>query len=193
MYLHTSGVHSEPSLSPRVSHVSAHIKPRFHFFEHPQTSLSLHPQMSPSSESASLPAPCSSCSSTTVSGLHKKISVLERYKLPSHWQPPSSTGPLGVMKVLLFQMLCICAYGQPRLDTMWASIKLAEEGDLDVWAECSKRTSDQQNNILVVVGVLLASKCPLTLQLTLDSTIGWLAACYLLRLHYHNTACPNPS
>ena len=45
----------------------------------------------------------------------------------------------------------MCAYGESNLDFLWASIKLAEEGDEAFWVEEQKRTSEQQNNMLVLV------------------------------------------
>ncbi|KAF5311932.1 hypothetical protein D9619_002311 [Psilocybe cf. subviscida] len=92
-----------------------------------------------------------------MSETQRKLAMLKKHELPSHWKPPSGDGPLGLIKTLVFRVLCICAYGQPRLDFMWASIKLAEEGDEDVWIDGRKRTSEQQNNILVLAGLLLAT------------------------------------
>jgi hypothetical protein len=43
------------------------------------------------------------------------------------------------------------------MDFVWAAIKLAEDGDETVWLDGRKRTSEQQNNILVLAGILLAT------------------------------------
>lgn len=87
-----------------------------------------------------------------MSETQKKEAILDRLKLPDHWNPPFGDGPVGFIKVMVFRTLCICAYGQPDLRYMWASIKLAEEGDEGVWIDGRKRTSEMQNNILVLVG-----------------------------------------
>ncbi|KAJ7910350.1 hypothetical protein B0H13DRAFT_2329471 [Mycena leptocephala] len=39
---------------------------------------------------------------------------------------------------------------------VWASIKLEQEGDGSVWAECIRQLSDRLNNLLVVASLLLA-------------------------------------
>lgn len=41
------------------------------------------------------------------------------------------------------------------MDFVWAAIKLAEDGDETVWLDGRKRTSEQQNNILVLVSDVL--------------------------------------
>ena len=81
----------------------------------------------------------------------RKREMLEKYSLPLHWQPPSASLRLGRLWQVVFKTLCICAYGEPNLESLWASIKLAEDGDDTVWEEEQKRACEQQSNILVLV------------------------------------------
>ena len=77
--------------------------------------------------------------------------MLEKYPLPRHWKPPSTNGSPGGLRYTLFIFLCLCAYGQPSLDSVWCAIKLEEEGDASAWQEGQRRTYNQLTNILVVV------------------------------------------
>ena len=85
------------------------------------------------------------------SALQKKKEIWEKYPLPQHWQPPALSNPLGNLKSIVFKCLCLCAYGQTNLECLWASIKLGEEGDENIWTERKHRSSKQFNNILMLV------------------------------------------
>ena len=91
--------------------------------------------------------------------------MLEKYSLPLHWQPPSASLRLGRLWQVVFKTLCICAYGEPNLESLWASIRLAEDGDDTFWEEEQKRACEQQSNILVLVrprGLFDNRACQLT-------------------------------
>ena len=77
--------------------------------------------------------------------------MLEKYPIPPHFQPPSTTHPLGRLHYIFFKILCLCAHGHPNLEPAWSAIKLEEEGDASAWREKQRRTGDQLTNLLVVV------------------------------------------
>lgn len=83
--------------------------------------------------------------------LLRRKEMLKKHPLPVHWRQPSTTLRFGRLRQLIFQILCMCAYGEPNLEYLWACIKLAEEGDEAFWVEEQKRMSEQQNNMLVLV------------------------------------------
>ena len=87
----------------------------------------------------------------------KMKEILDKYPTPPHLQPPSTEGPLGRLRYIFFKILCLCAYGQPNLDPIWAAIKLEEDGDPSAWREKQRRTRDQLNNLIVVVQYLILS------------------------------------
>ncbi len=77
--------------------------------------------------------------------------ILGRHALPTHWKPPSRTGPFGKLRRIFFHILCLCSYGEHDLEFLWVSLILDEEGDTSAWRQVQHRTSEQLNNILVVV------------------------------------------
>ena len=82
----------------------------------------------------------------------KKVEMVEKYPLPTHWQTPSLSRPLGSLRYIIFTTLCLCAYGQLNLESLWATLKLdRNEGDPRAWKEGQHRMCDQLNNVLVLV------------------------------------------
>lgn len=88
---------------------------------------------------------------SVLSDREKKIGILEKYPLPDHWRAPKCQGVLGRLHRIIFAIFCLCAYGRTEMDFVWAAIKLAEDGDESIWLDGRKKTSEQQNNILVLV------------------------------------------
>lgn len=93
---------------------------------------------------------------SVMSDKEKKMTILQKYPLPDHWKKPERRGVLSRVHRVFFSILCLCAYGRTEMDFVWAAIKLAEDGDETVWLDGRKRTSEQQNNILVLVSILLS-------------------------------------
>ena len=77
--------------------------------------------------------------------------ILDKHPLPAHWQPPHPSLPLSRLRRAFFKVLCICAYGQTSLESVWASIKLEEEGDDSLWSEGQRAGTEQQSTLLVLV------------------------------------------
>ena len=81
----------------------------------------------------------------------RREEILGRHTLPTHWQPPSPTGPFGKLRRIFFHILCLCSHGEHDLEFLWVSLILDEEGDTSAWTQVRRRTAEQLNNILVVV------------------------------------------
>ena len=82
----------------------------------------------------------------------KKEEAVGKYPLPPHWQTPSPSHPFGTLRYIIFTTLCLCAYGQLNLESLWATLKLdRNEGDPRAWKEGQHRMCDQLNNVLVLV------------------------------------------
>lgn len=107
-----------------------------------------------SPDSASVKVTCN-CSISHLENLpysQIKEKMVKTYPLPPHWQPPNPSRLLGILHYFLFTTLCLCAYGQLNLESLWATIKLdSREGNPKAWREGQHRMSNQLNNVLVVV------------------------------------------
>ncbi len=77
--------------------------------------------------------------------------ILDKHPLPTHWQPPHPSLPLSRLRRAFFRVLCVCAYGQTNLESVWGSIKLEEEGDDSLWSEGQRAGTEQQSTLLVLV------------------------------------------
>jgi hypothetical protein len=92
-----------------------------------------------------------------LSDREKKLAIIQKYPLPDHWKAPAPHGILGRLHHMFFATMCLCAHGRLDMDFVWASIMLAEDGDENAWLEGRKKTTEQQNNILVLVSVIQTS------------------------------------
>ncbi|KAJ7080678.1 hypothetical protein C8R44DRAFT_754234 [Mycena epipterygia] len=87
----------------------------------------------------------------------KEEEILARIPPAHHWRTPSRSGPLGRLRWAIFNILCIVSYGHPGLDSVWAAIRLEDEGDDSVWAVGIRQMCERMNNMLVVASLLLAT------------------------------------
>ncbi|KAJ6479455.1 hypothetical protein C8R47DRAFT_606856 [Mycena vitilis] len=92
-----------------------------------------------------------------MSKIQKQAEILRRYPPPVHWRAPKLSEPFGRLKRIVFNALCLTAYGHAGLDPIWAGIRLEEEGDESVWSDIVNQTCDRLNNMLLVASLLLGT------------------------------------
>ncbi|KIK69332.1 hypothetical protein GYMLUDRAFT_53771 [Collybiopsis luxurians FD-317 M1] len=78
--------------------------------------------------------------------------ALRRHEVPQHWKPPKAK-----IRRIIFNALCLMAFGRAGLDAVWAAIVLEEEGDESVWAETIRQIIDRLTNISLMAGLLLTT------------------------------------
>jgi hypothetical protein len=88
----------------------------------------------------------------------KKEAVLRReeYGSPSHWKPPRTNQSFGIIRWLIFTLLCIMSFGHANLDPIWAAIILTQLGDETAWDDGIKNTRDRLNNVNLVVSACVS-------------------------------------
>ncbi|KAJ7917655.1 hypothetical protein B0H13DRAFT_1608154, partial [Mycena leptocephala] len=91
------------------------------------------------------------------SKIQRQAEILHRCPPPLHWKAPQLSQPFGRLRQIVFNLLCITSFGHAGLDPIWASIRLEEEGDEDVWQDGIDQMCDRLNNMLVVASLLLAT------------------------------------
>jgi hypothetical protein len=88
---------------------------------------------------------------TLPTKLARREEILKKHPIPDHWKAPDSSS--SPMRNVVFNALCLMAFGHAGLDPIWAGIVLEEEGDESVWAEGIRQTCERLGAIIVVVSL----------------------------------------
>ncbi|KAJ6451585.1 hypothetical protein C8R45DRAFT_848304 [Mycena sanguinolenta] len=102
-------------------------------------------------------APLSASDPRPKSKIQKQEAILRSRPAPLHWKAPKVSEPFGRPRRIVFNLLCITAFGHAGLEPIWAAIRLEEEGDDSVWSDGINQTCDRLNNMLLVASLLLAT------------------------------------